>query len=196
MIRQAPTEVQWPEVAAYNRVILHAHRFSAEELEEHARSDVKFADLFLDVRTAYKLKLVKFEGRLISLRQMESNDELRAAGVETRVRGVAGPGQRAARQPGVHRVHRTAGRRRSSPNGRVNKWVSFAGYYFKKMRYESAEQDPKNPGQEPAQVRPAADRQEPDSAARPGRTDVRDVERVRAGGDYRRGGSDRRAPAH
>ena len=31
------------------------------------------------------------------------------------------------------------------PSGRVNKWVSFAGFLFKKMRYESVEQDSKNP---------------------------------------------------
>jgi hypothetical protein len=31
------------------------------------------------------------------------------------------------------------------PAGRVNKWVSFAGYSFKKMTYKSAEPDPDNP---------------------------------------------------
>lgn len=143
VIRTAPNEVQWPEVAAYNRVLIHANRFSAEQLEEHALNDVKFADLFLEGRTAFKLKLVKFEGRLISLRQTRANDDLRAAGVEQVFEGWLVPANEPRGNP--VRIDFTEPLAGVEPTGRVNKWVSFAGYFFKKVRYESAEPDPKNP---------------------------------------------------
>ncbi|MBN9120221.1 MAG: hypothetical protein J0I06_13845 [Planctomycetes bacterium] len=145
MIRTAPTDVQWAEVAAYNRVIRHANRFTPEQLEEHALPDVKFADLFLDVRTAFKLKLVKFEGRLIRLRRMDisKNDDLQAAGVENVFEGWLVPVNEPRGNPVcIVFTEPLAG---VEPADRVNKWVSFAGYSFKKMRFESAEPDPKNP---------------------------------------------------
>ncbi|QJW96227.1 hypothetical protein [Frigoriglobus tundricola] len=139
MIRTAPQGEQWAEVEAYNRILIHASRFPAQTLEDHARDDLKFADLFLGVRKDYKLACVKLEGRLISLRRMESNNELRAAGVNQVFEGWLVP----ANTPGGHPVcvvftEPLAG---VEPNGRVNKWVSFAGYSFKLMRYESAEKD-------------------------------------------------------
>jgi hypothetical protein len=124
-------------------VLLHAARFSAEELERHARADVKFADLFEPVRLDYQLKNVKLEGRLISLRRMEVNDELRAAGINSVFEGWLVP----AREPRGNPVCIvfTEPLEGVEPNGRVNLWATFAGFSFKKMRYESAEPDPKNP---------------------------------------------------
>ncbi len=148
MIRSAPTDAQWAEVAAENRVLMHAHRFPAAELEAHALPDVKFADLFLDVRTAYKLKIVRFEGRLISLRRTgsnaDANPELRAAGINEVYEGWLVPANEPRGNPVC--VLFTEPLEGVEPTGRVNKWVSFGGFYFKKMLYESQEQDPKNPG--------------------------------------------------
>lgn len=137
MIRNAPSEVNWPEVAAYNRVLIHASRFSAEELERHALPDVKFADLFEDVRAAFKLEDVKLEGRLISLRQMEPSPELRAANIDAVYEGWLVPANEPRGNPVC--AHFTEPPEGVEPGGRVNKWVSFAGYSFKLMRYESAE---------------------------------------------------------
>src|SRR5205823_250798 len=36
----------WEEGAAWNRVVLHARKFTAEQLEEAARKDLDFAHLF------------------------------------------------------------------------------------------------------------------------------------------------------
>ena len=143
MIRTSPTEATWPEVAAYNRVILHASRFSPQELEQHARTDLKFADLFENIRIDYKLDLVKFEGRLISLRRVEVNDWLKAAGVSHLFEGWLIP----RGQPQGHPVCIvfTEPLEGVEPDGRVNKWVTFAGYSFKRMEYESGEADPNNP---------------------------------------------------
>jgi len=140
MIHTTPQGEEWAEVEAYNRILMHASRFSAQTLEDHARSDVKFADLLQSVRKDYKLACVKLEGRLISLRRMESNKELRAAGVDQVFQGWLVP----VNTPGAHPVcvvftEPLAG---VEPADRVNKWVSFAGYSFKLMRYESAEKDP------------------------------------------------------
>ena len=38
----------WEEVVAWNRVLLHARRFSPEQLEENARTDLSFFELFND----------------------------------------------------------------------------------------------------------------------------------------------------
>ena len=83
MIRNAPGDENYGEVAAENRVIQHAARFSAEDLEKYVVPNVKFADLFEPIRKDYNLLTVRFEGRLISLRQMQSNDVLRAAGINS-----------------------------------------------------------------------------------------------------------------
>jgi hypothetical protein len=143
MIRNTPTGEQWAEVAAENRVLLHASRFPAEELEKHARDDLKFADLFTEGRQAYKLQNVKFEGRLISLKKMAVARELEAAGVGQAFEGWLVPANEPRGNPIC--IVFTEPLPGVEPVGRVNKWVSFAGYSFKKMRYVSSEEDPKNP---------------------------------------------------
>jgi hypothetical protein len=131
----------WEEIAAFSRVIMHAHRFTPEELEKHAIPDLKFADLFEEGRKVYKLKNVKFEGRLISLRVVRVGPELGAAGVNTLYQGWLVPRDEPRGNPiCVHFTQPLEGVEPDKPGSRVNKWVSFAGYSFKLMRYESAEQ--------------------------------------------------------
>ncbi len=143
MIRNTPTEVSWPEVAAYNRVILHASRFPAEQLEEYAVKDKTFAHLFEPSRLEFKLSCVRFEGRLISLQRIEVNDWLGAAGVTNLFEGWMIPADEPRGNPiCIVFTEPLAG---VEPTGRVNKWVSFAGYSFKRMRYTSQEQDAKTP---------------------------------------------------
>ncbi len=144
MIRAAPGDYDWAEVAAYNRVITHAHRFTAEQLEEKALTGVRFADLFEEVRRDYKLKNVKFEGRIIRLKRMETNPDLKAAGIEQAFEAWLVPRDEPRGNPIC--VVFTEPVPGLEPGERVNKWVTFAGFSFKKMRYESAEDDPKNPG--------------------------------------------------
>ncbi|MDY3559389.1 hypothetical protein R5W23_000381 [Gemmata sp. JC673] len=143
MTRARPTAATWAEVAAYNRVVLHAARFSAEELERDAVTDVRFADLFEEPRIGHRLSLVKFEGRLISLRRMDSNDWLGAAGVTQLFEGWLIPDHEQRGNPVC--VVFSEPLDGVDPARRVNKWVTFAGYSFKRMRYESAEEDAKNP---------------------------------------------------
>lgn len=144
MIRATPGDSDWAEVAAFNRVIIHAHRFTAEQLEEKALIGVKFADLFEEVRRDYKLKNVKFEGRIIRYKRMEVNPELKAAGIDQAFEAWLVPKDEPRGNPIC--VVFTEPVPDLEPGDRVNKWVTFAGFSFKKMRYQSAEDDPKNPG--------------------------------------------------
>ncbi len=140
----AKGDQNWEEVSAWNRVLLHARRFMPEQLEEAAK-ELKFADLFLDTRSDFKLDLVKFEGRLIMLKQTKATEKLQAAGIENLYEGWIVPKDEPSGHPicvvftdppeGVEAV------------GRVNKWVSFAGYSFKLMWYKSGERDKDDPNQ-------------------------------------------------
>jgi len=144
--RPSPTDRQspWEEAAAYDRVLLHASRFTTDELETHARKDLKFADLFLDEsHSSYKLDLVAVEGRLISLRRFEPSAEVKAAGIHYLYEGWLIPKDEQSGNPVV--IVFLEPLEGVEASGRVNVWVSFAGYSFKKMLYESAEKDPKNP---------------------------------------------------
>ncbi|VTS03937.1 unnamed protein product [Gemmata massiliana] len=144
MIRTGPTEVTWPETAAFNRMVLHASRFPAAELEANANTDLKFADLFKESRIAYRLSCVKFEGRLLSYRRMEGSDWLTAAGVTQVFEGWMIPATEPRGNPIC--IVFSEPLPDAEPTGTVNVWVSFAGFSFKRMRYESGESDEKNPG--------------------------------------------------
>jgi hypothetical protein len=134
----------WEEAAAYDRVLLHAARFSADELEQYAQTGIRYADLFLDSSgPGYRLDLIKFEGRLISLRRFETGPEVQAAGVSHYYEGWLIPADEYGGYPLC--IVFTEPLEGLQPSGRVNQWVTFAGYYFKKLRYESAEIDPDNP---------------------------------------------------
>lgn len=127
----------WEEAVAWNRVLLHARRFTPEELESNARTDLKFADLFEAIRKDYKLQLVKFEGRLLMVRKMELSQKLKSAGVEAAYEGWLAPKDEPRGNPVC--VVFTDPLPDGIEPGRVNKWVSFAGYSFKLMHYESGE---------------------------------------------------------
>jgi hypothetical protein len=140
----ARSDTPWQEVAAYNRVVVHASRFTPEQLEAHALADVKFADLYLEARRDYRWKNVKLEGRLVRVRRMEVDDKLKAAGVEHLFEGWLIPPDEPRGNPVcVVYTEPLAG---VEPGDHLNVWASFAGFSFKRMRYESAEPDPKHPG--------------------------------------------------
>lgn len=146
MVRGAVSDTNWAEVASLHRVLMHSARFSAEQLEEHALPGVKFADLFEDIRRDYKLKNVKFEGRLISLRKWPVTPELQAAGVEPVFEGWIIPINEPRGNPICALFTEPVPGVELTKDGRVNKWVTFAGFSFKLMMYESQEDDPKTPG--------------------------------------------------
>jgi hypothetical protein len=154
----APGEDDWEEVSAWNRVLLHARRFSVKDLEKDAR-EIPFVALFRDglrdieVRGSksfdykgpreYKLDLVKFEGWLIMLEKIKGTEKLRAAGIETAYEGWVVPKDESRGYPIC--VVFTDPPEGIEPNKPVHRWVSFAGYSFKLMKYKSQERDAKDP---------------------------------------------------
>jgi hypothetical protein len=137
----ARAERNWEEVAAWNRVLLHARRFPPEQLEAAARRDLGFADLFKEVRRDYRLDLVYLEGRLVRVRKLEPSDRMREAGVAAAYEGWLIPRD----EPHGHPVcvvfsELPDGFELYRPGQRpLDRWVSFAGYSFKLLQYESGE---------------------------------------------------------
>lgn len=142
----ANEEKNWEEVAAWNRVLLHARRFPAAELEAAARRGVSFADLFKDSsRRDYKLEPIYLEGRLLWLKKAEPSRRMREAGIEAYYEGWVVPHS----EPDDHPVcvaftDLPPGLAVPEKPSDVNQVVSLAGYSFKLMQYESGERDPAN----------------------------------------------------
>jgi hypothetical protein len=76
---------------------------------------------------------------LLMVRKMELSQKLKAAGVETAYEGWLAPKDEPRGNPVC--IVFTDPLPEGVEVGRANKWVSFAGYSFKLMRYESGERD-------------------------------------------------------
>ncbi|MFO0825217.1 MAG: hypothetical protein U0792_19210 [Gemmataceae bacterium] len=164
----ATADRNWEEASAWNRVLLHARRFTPEQLEA-AAAERKFADLFTDGRRDYKLDLVKFEGRLIMLNKMKATEKLQAAGLEWVYEGWIVPKTEPSGNPiCVVFTDPIGSLEEQGITGRVNKWVTFAGYSFKLMRYKSGERDKDKPSENVVKRTPlilgraAIERRDPD----------------------------------
>lgn len=133
----------WEEPTAWNRVVLHARKFTAEQLEDAAKRDLTFADLFEDHRADYKLDLVYFKGRLIRIKKGESTPRLTEAGVSTWYEGWLVPdGEPRGNPVCIVLTDLPLG---LEPKALMSVPVTFAGYSFKRMRYTSQEQDRDDP---------------------------------------------------
>ena len=133
----------WEEAAAWNRVVLHARKFTAEQLEEAARKDLDFAHLFETGRRDYKLELVHFKGQLLRISKGETNKELADAGVPNWYEGWLVPKDEPRGNPIC--IVMTDLPPGLEPAKAMNEWVSFAGYSFKRMHYTSGEQSKRDP---------------------------------------------------
>ena len=129
------------EFTAYNEVLLHAHRLSAADLEQHAIRDVMFRDLVLDTRKDYQFKLVYLDGRLKRLRRLEPTKPLAEAGVKNLYEGWLFP-QNGTEPVCVLTTELPAGLE-PSIEYTPSKHAAVAAYSFKLMRYEAT--DPKDP---------------------------------------------------
>ncbi|MBA4063929.1 MAG: hypothetical protein C0501_09495 [Isosphaera sp.] len=137
----AGAETNPEEAWAWNHVLLHARRFDPEELERHA-APVDFARLFNEGRD-FRNELVGFEGRLLMLRETKPTGKLLAAGAEKLYEGWVVPKDTPGGNPVcVVFTDPPAG---AEATGRVNLWVSVAGYSFKLFRYQSGEREKDDP---------------------------------------------------
>ncbi len=134
----------WEEAEAWNRIILHARKFTPEQLGQASNKNRTFADLFKDIRRDYRLELVHFEGRLIRLRKVEPSTRLTEAGIESIYEGWIIPANEPSGNPICVVVSELPSGLEPQPVGKglLNNWVAFDGYSFKLMRYESGDKDP------------------------------------------------------
>ncbi len=133
----------WEEYAACNRVLIHASRFPAEELESHARTDAMFADLSRRVRVKHRAGMREVRRSI----DFASSSIRREPGVEGRrnrssVRGWLVPSHERSGNPVCILFTEPLEGVEPGPDGHVSKWVTFAGFSFKRMRYESREKYP------------------------------------------------------
>lgn len=138
----ASEDSNWPEVAAFSWLALYARKFPAETLEEQAvKQKITFADLFEEGRSDYKLDLIRFQGRLIRVREDKAPRRMREAGVSKYYEAWLVPADEPRGNPLC--VILTELPEGLEPAMSMNKSVSFAGYSFKLLRYKSGEQDQK-----------------------------------------------------
>jgi hypothetical protein len=132
------------EYRAYNSVLLHARGIPTADLERFARRDVSFRDLFLNT-DEHRFDLVHFEGRLKQLRRTDPTLELKEAGVSDLFEGWLFPHGETnpvcilatELPPGLEA--------QTDLHSEMDRRVGFAGFFFKKFRYESRKPNPKDP---------------------------------------------------
>lgn len=135
-------ESAWAENAAWNWVCLYARKFSQQDLEKHARKNVTFRDLFEESRHHYKLDLIYFEGRLMRLRADKAPRLLRDAGVPEYYEGWLVPNNQPPGQAHPICIIITELPEGLEPAMTMNRQVTFAGYFFKRLHYQSGYRDP------------------------------------------------------
>ncbi|MBX9580365.1 MAG: hypothetical protein K2X87_08665 [Gemmataceae bacterium] len=142
----ARTAANWEEAAAWDRVVRHARRFTPAELAAAARRDLAFADLFEPGRDAYRLDPVYLEGRLLRVKAVPVGERLKASGVTALYEAWLVPKGEPRGNPVCLILSELPAGVEPTPAGEMtSRWVGFAGYSFKLLRYESFETDPKNP---------------------------------------------------
>lgn len=133
----------WEERTAWNRVVLHARKFTTEQLEAAAARGLVFADLFEEHRADHKLDLVHFRGRLIRLTEAAAGEQLASAGIPVVYEGWLVPdGEPRGNPVCVILSELPPG---LAPQRSMSVPVGFAGYSFKRMRYTSQEQQKDDP---------------------------------------------------
>jgi len=133
----------WEELTAWNRIVMHARRFTPEQLEAAATRTVGFGDLFQDNRKDYRLDLVTMEGRLVRLNKGKSPERLVEAGQESWYEAWVIPDGEPRGNPVCFVL--TDIPPTLEPKKSMDVPVKVAGYSFKLWRYESGEQDKDDP---------------------------------------------------
>lgn len=133
-----PTPDQWEQYAAWNRIFLHVRRFSTEQLEAAANRKVPFAELF-EHHPDYRLDLIYFQGQLVRLVKGKTEKALADAGIHSWYQAWIIPNGEPSGNPiCVAILDLPEG---LEPQKSMDVPVSFAGYSFKRLRYESGEKD-------------------------------------------------------
>ena len=131
------------EFEAYNDTMIHARQFTADELISAGNRDVTFKDLVKPVGRDFQFKLVTMEGRLKRMRRLEPTKPLLAAGFLNLYECWIFPKNGA--DPLCLLIAELPPSIEPAMDYTPTKNVTFAGYYFKLIQYESAAPNPKEP---------------------------------------------------
>lgn len=133
-----PTPDQWEQYTAWNRIFLHVRRFTTEQLEAEADRKVPFAELFENQKD-HRLDLIRFQGQLVRIVPGKTEGALAEAGIDKWYQAWIIPNGEPSGNPiCVALLELPAG---LEPRSSLDVPVSFAGYSFKRLRYESGEKD-------------------------------------------------------
>lgn len=131
------------EFEAYNDTLIHAKQFTADELISAGNRDVTFKDLVKPVGRDFQFKLLTMEGRLKRMRRLVPTKPLLAAGFQNLYECWVFPKNGA--DPLCLLVSELPPGIEPAMDYTPAKNVTFAGYYFKLMQYESAAPNPNEP---------------------------------------------------
>jgi hypothetical protein len=138
----------WEEWTAWNRVFMHVKKFSAEQLEAEANKKVGFPELFKNHQD-YKLDLIYVQGTLVRVLEKETSQRLKDAGITKWYDGWIIPdGEPSGNPLSIAILELPPGvepRKTTDPGKLINVPVTFAGYEFKRRRYESGEKRKDDP---------------------------------------------------
>ncbi len=128
---------------AYNYTVAHAAEQSVADLKQFALDQVPFKNLIEPVRQDYRGQLLQFEGRLLRLRSERPTKALQAEGIDHLYEGYLVP-EDAPSPVVIVFTELPEGVLETPPKGPqwtvdLNVYARFQGYYFKLIRYESAE---------------------------------------------------------
>ncbi len=130
------------EFRLYNDIIGRLKIAKDADLRACARDDLTFRDLVKPVRQDYRFDLVFFKGRLKRLREFKPNKPLEKAGIEKLYECWVFP-ENAADPMCIVCLDLPEGLT-PSKDYTPGKFVTFAGYSFKLMQYESSQVDAKD----------------------------------------------------
>jgi hypothetical protein len=135
------------EELAYDEVLIHAARFTGEDLDEAARRDVPFQSLVDSERLSYRLELMRFEGRLRRLQRVEVSKQLKQEGIEAVYEAWVFPvGEGTPICAILTQLPPGLSPQKDLQKDALNRPVAVAGYYFKLLQYEQQGFDRGNPG--------------------------------------------------
>ncbi|WP_162658263.1 hypothetical protein [Tuwongella immobilis] len=132
------------EFQAYNYVMLFAKHQDDALLDKYARRNVPLANLIREVRKDYYRELLHFQGRLKFVRTLKPTLSLQAEGVREMYEGWIIP-DNDSNLLCVLFLEKPEGIKLDVELDSVH--VRVNGYFFKLMRYESKEKNPKTNGQ-------------------------------------------------
>lgn len=133
------------EYNLYNLVFKKTHEFSADAFARQSRKDIVYADLIENIRIQFLRELIHIEGTLVRLRKRDATERLKDT---TDIKQIyEGWIVHSSNEEHLFNVVFTELPEGIKPGEKINYKVSFDGYYFKLLAYETKEKNQKGENQ-------------------------------------------------